>query len=319
MANLSVVPKQNTAPHGGKYDRPEKNKAREFIFMDLSPKQSIITLPSDGALCSQALEAEGVIDGDTTQQWVERAPAIYRKLPDLAKRLGYENVLTENCLLEDYIPKSKVDLINADMECSFTEKLGLAFERVLSEHFLPDASIILWLTGWARNPATRDFHEWFETKVRNSDPSHPLRREGDRITYITGNNMPEMSVVLPLLLMSCALNRFTFDIMESRGYADTRAGMVVMGVDHIRPREGAIVLPSFSSLVAEFRDQNQRSYNMTKAQLDKLKWLEEKLALQEMGLSFTENYWWILRQGNPTGGKFESIEQVYDTFHQLLT
>lgn len=318
MTNLTVVPKLAAQGPGGKYDRPKKNDAREFIFMDLSPKQSILTLPSDGALCSQALANEGVIDGETLQQWVERAPAVYRKLPDLAKRLGYQNVQTANCLLENYIPTNKVDLINADMECSFTENLGLAFERVFSEHLLPDASIILWLTGWARNPATRDFHEWFEAKVHNSDPSDPLRREGDNITYVTGTQMPNMSVVLPLLLMSCALNRFEFDIMDSREYSDTRTGMVVMGLDHIRPRRGAVTLPSFSALVNEFRDQHQRTYNMTGVQLDKLAWLEKHLASRNMGLTFADDQWLILKDGTPTGGKFTTIEQVYDTFQSLI-
>lgn len=321
MINSNVVPLlpiDSSFGVGGKYDRREKNEAREFIFMDLSPKQSIITLPSDGALCSQALVREGVIDSDTVQQWVEREPDVYRRLPKLAKHLGYQNVQTTNCLLENYVPTTKVDLINADMECSFTEKLGLAFERVFSEHLLPDASIILWLTEWSRNPATRDFHEWFENKVHRSDPNDPLRREGDRISHVMGNQMPNMSVVLPLLLMSCALNRFAFDIMDSRGYADTRFGMVVMGLNRIRPRESMPNLPLFSSLVAEFRDQHQRIY-LTRAQCDTLAWLEERLARQNMGLRFSEDYWWTLCSGTPTGGKFTTIEQVYDTFRGLLS
>lgn len=314
MSNIHTLKPIKSGP---KYDRTEKNETREFKFMHLSPKESILTLPSDGALCSIALEAEGVIDKDTHQQWVERAGGIHKGLSALAQSLGYTSVDTHRCSLEDYVPTRALDLINADMESSFTERLGLAFETTLSNYLLPDADIILWLTGWARNPATRDFHEWFGNLVRTSDPNDPLRREADRIASCAGNQTPDMSVILPHVLMSCALNRFTYEKGESREYADTRATMVVLHFAHIEPRKGPPILPSFSELAAAFSEQNHRKY-MTHEQRDLLAWLETRLTEYNMGIEFKDELWWTLRNGKTTGGNFGSVEQVYNTFIPLL-
>lgn len=258
-----------------------------------------------------------MINKDTHQQWVERAGGVYKGLPELAKSLGYTSVETAQCSLEDFVPTRAVDLINADMESSFTERLGLAFEKTFSNYLLPDADIVLWLTGWARNPATRDFHEWFGKHVRESEPNSPLRREADRIAASAGNQAPDMSVILPHVLMSCALNRFTYEKGESREYADTRATMVALHFAHIEPRKGPPVLPSFSDLAAEFALQQHREY-MTHTQRDLLAWLETRLAEFNMGIEFKENLWWTLRNGKTTGGNFGSVEQVYNTFIPML-
>lgn len=314
----SVVALQpNSQPKRGKYDRPAKNETREFMFLELPRKVSILTLPSDAALCSVALEADQIIDKDTHQQWVERAPGVQRLHATLAKELGYNNVESSLGVLEEYIPTRKVDLINADMECSFTEKLGLAFENVFSNYLMEDADIILWLTGWARNPATRDFHKWFEDLVRNADPNDPLRREADRIASANGNQNPDPSVILPYVLMACALNRFTYEKSESREYADTRTTMVALGFSHIRPRQSPPVLPSFSSLVKAFREQNNRKY-LTGVQRDLLAWLEDRLATFGMGIEFEDDHWWTLNKDKRTGGHFGSVEQVYNTFIPIL-
>ena len=298
MTNLQLVSGGKMA----KYDRPQKNIVRDLMFYNLGPKSSILTLPSDAALCSESMLHHGVISKSTPQQWVEMSGAVYGKLKGIADAAGYTDVAITKGRLENYVPIRQIDLLNADMESTFTENLGLAFESTFADYLMPDASIILWLTEWARNPATADFHKWFEAKVRKPG----LLRTA--VDFVTGNlGHTDKSIVLPIVMMMCALNKFTFHFEVSKTYADTSTTMVAIRFDHVYRSEAAPTMPSFSSLVHEFRADYHRIYVMTTHQRDILKLLQDHFAKYGKTLEFMNDRWCII---DGTGGQLGSSDQI---------
>lgn len=219
------------------------------MFKDMAPKSSVLTLPSRYALCPASLIAHRVIRTNTPQQWVEANSFIHRQLLKQVETQGFTAVSTHFGKLEDYVPTSKLDLINADMESSFTEKLGTAFEDVFSKHLLPNASVVLWVTAWARNAYTTDFHDWVYDLTQT--PGHPLCELSDIIA--ANRSCKDPALVLPIVLFTCAMNQFEFDIIRSREYRDTRTTMMAIRFDNIRPNPNPM-WPSFKSLVEDFRE-----------------------------------------------------------------
>ena len=236
-----------------KYDRKNKNNTRDGMFCNLGTRSSILTLPSDGALCPATLEKYNVISKDTSQVWIEKSSSICKSLKAITNERGYTNVNIENMLLEDYIPDRKFDLINADMECSLTAKLALAFEQNLGPAIAEGGSVIIWLTGWAREGTTSDFHRWVDEKIKHDCI---LTQVVDSVAEITG--LQTKSVVIPIALMRFALNNFDFDYQISKEYVDNKITMVVFRLDNFRKK--VPVLPSFSDIYAEFKAQHEREY-----------------------------------------------------------
>jgi hypothetical protein len=310
MNTLSVIKGGKNQP---KYDRPEKNSVRDLMFYNLGPKTSILTLPSDGALCSEALLRHGVITKDTPQQWVEMSGAISSKLLALAEKHGYSDVTITKQRLETYIPIQQIDFLNADMESTFTENLGMAFENNFADLFLPDTSIVLWLTEWARNPATADFHKWFEAKVRKPG----LLR--DSVDYVTRNvGHAERSIVLPITMMMCALNKFTFQFEVSKTYADTSSTMVAIRFDHIYRSDVMPTMPSFSSLVQEFRAYHHREYNMTSHQRDIFKILQKHFAQYGNTLEYIDDRYCIIDGNGGQLGSSDQVEHLYEIHRHYI-
>ncbi len=290
------------------YNRPKKNAVRTKLFEDMAPKTSVLTLPSRYALCSASLLSHGVIKRSTPQQWVENRSFIHRQLTTQIEAQGFTDVETFHGSLEEYTPTRKLDLINADMETSFTEKLGIAFEDVFSKHLLPNASVVLWVTAWARNAYTTDFHDWVYD--RTQEPGHILHTLSDEIA--SHRDCKDPALVLPIVLFTCAMNQFDIDIVRSREYRDTRTTMMAIRFDNIRPTDNPI-WPSFKALVAEWKDGYSRE-RMKPGVRELVIRLEEYLLTINHTLESEDDGWKVISPKGVVIPLPKTIEEIADIY-----
>lgn len=265
------------------YKRPFKNIVRKATFAELSPRASVLTLPSREVLCVKEMVEQGIINNHSKMQWIDENMATVRgwdSVPDTFKDFNHGNLYMQHARLETYEPVFPIDLFNADLEGRITPDLGLAFERNIAPALLPNATIILTMTMATRG--NQEFEGWFKDQCSGDGILGSLVRQ---LAAKTHNFNP--LILQPLAMLLCSLNRFDMDYFASFEYRDS-TDMVAIRLDNIRGRRAAPVWPSFSSLVEQFEAQREAKARDRDPSLRPLAdRLAEALSLHDM--AFQEN------------------------------
>ena len=221
-------------------ERANKTAARNWMFGDIPRRTSILTLPSQGLGCVEHMVKNRIIGPKTYQQWVERNQRIAKLL---ALRIGKHTSLHRGHL-EDYEPTRAIDFANLDMECSFTERLGLWIEHKLAPKLLPNSYIILTVMSFGRNNPFLEL--WLPQQVQQG----MLRDELHQLKLNSGCLNEDK--LLPTVLLRTALHGFDVRRLRSAGYRDRDTADMLTVSFHIADRAPTTITP-FSKIVADYR------------------------------------------------------------------
>jgi hypothetical protein len=222
------------------FDRPNKAQAREWMFLDIPPRKSILAMPSQQTACVNQMVQQNIIGPKTRQQWVERNQRIAKLLE---MRLHNHTHLHRGDL-ENYEPIYRIDLANLDMECSFTERLGLWIEHKLASKLLPNSYIILTVRAFGRN--NEFMEQWLPEQIKAGlfhDELHQMK-------LLSGCLNDD--ILLPGVLLRSALHCFDARRIRSAGYRDREGTDMLCVCFHVTKRMKTNVTP-FSQVVADYR------------------------------------------------------------------
>lgn len=222
------------------YDRPNKAQSREWMFLDIPHRTSILTLPSQQIACVNHMRNRQIIGPTTHQQWVERNS----RIAQLLKLRLHDHTHLHHGDLEDYEPTEMVDLANLDMESSFTERLGLWIEHKLAPMLMPNSYVILTVMGFGRH---NDFMEqWLPIQISNG----LFRDELHQMKLLSGCLNDD--ILLPGVMLRSALHKYDAHRVRSAGYRD-REGSDMLSVCFYVSKPAQTTVTPFSEVVANYR------------------------------------------------------------------
>ena len=309
----NVIESAERFPSHARYDQTQKNITRKLMFGDIGRRKSVLTMPGADALCMVECMNLDVITTKTTQQWVERNRVTASRLKGVKQNLGFSNASIHHGLIESYTPTRKLDFINIDLEGTFTENFGTWVSSTLVKHLCEDASMVLWVTAWARNATVNDFHSWL---IEQCKLPGVLRDIADRIA---GDVSRKPSILYPMVLLECALRDYTYLFKRAQTYRDRRMGMVAIRIDGIRPKTGIHNIPSFGSLIENFRQDYHRTFLMTNHDRDLHDKLQSYFATIGFDLSINREQEWVITDGSGNlTGSFQHLEGVFSLFRYAM-
>lgn len=217
------------------------------MLMGLSPAKVLVTLPGSDLACVRMMEQMGIIDSETRQCWFERNPTISEHIRTIAFMAHPNVTVRQEEIFRADIPQG-CDLLNLDLEESFSPSLGHWLEHRAARSLADEAVIIVTLTAFARNPLPNGFTRWFDDRIERDPALRAMLLDLIRASYF--QSRPLMRAVIMTL---CSLPGFIGRVEAADEYADTNPMMTF----RISLRRSSLSsgLPPMSVLIDEFREQ----------------------------------------------------------------
>jgi SAM-dependent methyltransferase len=301
------------------FDRPAKNIVREAVFEGLPRLSSVLTLPSSQRLCIDVLRANGQIDDDTQQLWVE----IDGGVADLLREIRTENTEVFEGALESFtrddlrkLPSEMTfDLINADTMASFGQRQALALQSNLAPALTPGGTVILWCTGWARNPKVMEFRDWFFSRLNGDlsfikdDVMAAVTDAVDRaeIEDMYDRDSTIESLVLTIAMARCALARYSYRVSLIGAYRDG-VPMIVVRLDDVRLTEEPNPVPLFSEILAEYQPVIEHKISDEESEIKRMIFQKSNGSHQAILFDDGDQPRWMLL--SPTGKTLKSSKSI---------
>jgi hypothetical protein len=294
------------------YQRPQKDEVRSSTCLTLrslapSPYRSILTVPSREALCVREMKRKGLLSPSTCQQWIENDTKKRRYLE--LESAKYPNVSLHFNDLEDHILTQPVDLVNADMESTLTERLGLWFQNNVAPKFIPGGDIVLTVTKWARN---NPLHAWLLENLNESiiaDAVCDLRVRA---------RTDDDAVVIPLAMLHCALQMSVerITIFDYGDHRHTKMASLVLQNVHC----GEVTnWPTFSELIDTCAHERARVSSRIYRSAEILEIIQSNLAAEFKFAEQDGDHWHVYMSKikgiiTQIGGEYDSLEQIAHQF-----
>jgi hypothetical protein len=222
---------------GSYTNRGNKESVREGFFEGLPEAKVIVSLPGSEMICVKKMIEKKIIGETTVNFWVERD----KIKANIIERMGRELDLfgkVHNGDIRTWLPRVPFDLLNLDLEESFTERAARWLETLSENALIEDgAHLLLWFTQTSRNGHSKSFIERFDALVASDEI---LQKQVEEIRATSQNHhSPEW--VRAVLIASCSLRKYDLRVKSIRQYQDS-VPMIAMKIQATR-RTSPPILP----------------------------------------------------------------------------
>ena len=217
--------------------RPQKAKARAYVFDGLKVEGRALFLPGNGCMCVKSALASGAISLNTEIVAVERSATTAQKIRDELAAMGFVKFEVFEGELDEYPLDRPIDYAFIDLLGPLTYRIAKWLSKAI--HIGMEFSVAV-SYAWRNSDL---LHDCALTMASNRGLEYDLR---DRLDIV------DECIVYNVAVLRSVMREFDFLLQKPLMYQDSRVKMLVFRVRDLVPQQ-SIDWPSLEEITSHKR------------------------------------------------------------------